>query len=238
MISTAPLRLRRDRSSWATGNIEVNGQAQTQTLIGDATQSVEGQRRNSYSIHPPALTPGQRTTFQPTDSFFVPGVITYTPHVPSPPRKERSKVLFYEEREPYYGFTNFSSHPVKYEGREYPTSEHLFQSFKFTHQPTLAEHIRTCSDRPSIAFSEALRFTPEVRSDWNTICIRSMDTALYHKFTQHKDLRRELLGTGNAKLVHNSDKDAFWGRGADGKGRNELGKALERLRAQLRREKR
>ena len=35
-------------------------------------------------------------------------------------------------------------------------------------------------------------------------------------------------------FVQNSDKDAFWGCGADGKGRNELGKALEQLRARLR----
>jgi predicted NAD-dependent protein-ADP-ribosyltransferase YbiA (DUF1768 family) len=34
--------------------------------------------------------------------------------------------------------------------------------------------------------------------------------------------------------VQDSDKDAFWGVGPDGKGRNELGKALERLRTKLR----
>lgn len=32
----------------------------------------------------------------------------------------------------------------------------------------------------------------------------------------------------------NSDKDPFWGCGADGKGRNELGRALERLRTRFR----
>lgn len=78
-----------------------------------------------------------------------------------------------------------------------------------------------------------------------------MDTVLYHKFTQHHDLKRELLATGDAELIEvlpplspvdladencfqNSDKDSFWGCGADGKGRNELGKALERLRKRLR----
>lgn len=80
-----------------------------------------------------------------------------------------------------------------------------------------------------------------------------MEETIYHKFTQHADLLKELLDTGNAELVEvrhrscsfyknsanfflpqDSDKDAFWGVGADGKGRNELGKALERLRAQLR----
>ena len=33
--------------------------------------------------------------------------------------------------------------------------------------------------------------------------------------------------------VQDSDKDAFWGVGRDGQGRNELGKCLERLRAAL-----
>lgn len=76
-----------------------------------------------------------------------------------------------------------------------------------------------------------------------------MEEALFHKFTQHSDLQAELLGTGDAELievaptcvltisslmaVQDSDKDAFWGVGADGKGRNELGKCLERLRAIL-----
>ena len=39
-------------------------------------------------------------------------------------------ILFYHKDEPHYGFTNFSAHPVDYCGKRYPTSEHLFQSFK------------------------------------------------------------------------------------------------------------
>ena len=42
----------------------------------------------------------------------------------------RQRILFYHKNDPYYGFTNFSPHPVLYKGKEYPTSEHLFQSFK------------------------------------------------------------------------------------------------------------
>jgi predicted NAD-dependent protein-ADP-ribosyltransferase YbiA (DUF1768 family) len=94
----------------------------------------------------------------------------------------RPRLLFYHSHDPHYGFTNFSPHPVLYQGRRYPTSEHLFQSFKvrcdvrpclqsliphqFEHRPNLAEHIRTCSERPSVAFAEARRFAPEVRPDW------------------------------------------------------------------------
>jgi len=152
----------------------------------------------------------------------------------SKPSSPRTRILFYHKGDPYYGFTNFSPHPVIYKGKKYPTSEHLFQSFKFqAHRPNLAEHIRTCSERPSVAFSEARRFQPEVRSDWKKVNIEMMDEALFHKFTQHSDLQAELLGTGDAELIEDSDKDAFWGVGPDGQGRNELGKCLERLRVTL-----
>ena len=48
----------------------------------------------------------------------------------SPQRAGRPQILFYNKEDPYYGFTNFSAHPVIYKGKRYPTSEHLFQSFK------------------------------------------------------------------------------------------------------------
>ncbi|KAF9444466.1 DUF1768-domain-containing protein, partial [Macrolepiota fuliginosa MF-IS2] len=146
----------------------------------------------------------------------------------------RPQILFYHKHDPHYGFTNFSPHPVKYKGKVYPTSEHLFQSFKFQgHRDDLAEHIRLYSPYPSVAFSEARRFPSHVRPDWKKVNIPKMDEALYYKFTQHNDLRVELLATGDAELIEDSDKDSFWGIGADGRGSNELGKALERLRTKL-----
>ncbi|KAJ7614088.1 hypothetical protein FB45DRAFT_874242 [Roridomyces roridus] len=146
----------------------------------------------------------------------------------------RRRILFYHKVDPHYGFTNFSAHPVTHDKKRYATSEHLFQSFKFQqHRPDIAEHIRTCSERPSAALSEARRFQPEVRSDWKDVNIQMMDLVLWHKFTQHESLKNELLATGDAELIEDSDKDSFWGIGADRRGRNELGKALERLRAKL-----
>ncbi|EGN95185.1 hypothetical protein SERLA73DRAFT_187512 [Serpula lacrymans var. lacrymans S7.3] len=147
------------------------------------------------------------------------------------------RILFYDRNDPYYGFTNFSAHTVNYKGKLYPTSEHLFQSFKFQgHRPDLAEHLRTFSTRPSDVFKEARRFQADVRPDWLQVNVEKMDETLYHKFTQHNDLLAELMGTGNAELVEDSAKDAFWGIGADGRGRNELGKSLMRLRKRLRAE--
>jgi ribA/ribD-fused uncharacterized protein len=147
--------------------------------------------------------------------------------------------LFYNRHEPHYGFTNFSNHPVKFKDKVYPTSEHLFQAIKFLpHRPLLAEHIRTNSDNPRDALSEATRFKPEVKPGWiEGGNIAAMDEAIWHKFNQHKDLKKELLSTGDAELIENSPVDAFWGCGRDGKGENKLGIALMRLRDRFRAEK-
>jgi len=64
--------------------------------------------------------------------------------------------------------------------------------------------------------------------------VQKMEETLSYKFQQHPQLKHMLLATGEAELVEDSDKDSFWGVGADRKGRNELGKALGRLRTGLR----
>ncbi|KAF8558128.1 DUF1768-domain-containing protein [Imleria badia] len=144
-------------------------------------------------------------------------------------------VLFYEKNDPLYEFTNFSPHDVVHKGKRYPTSEHLFQAFKFLDDhPEIAERIRNCGDRPMLAFDEAHRYQKWVRSDWRQVNVEKMETALRLKFTQHPDLKASLLGTGDADLVEDSPRDYFWGIGADHSGRNELGKALVRLREELR----
>lgn len=87
-------------------------------------------------------------------------------------------IFFYDKDEPYYGFTNFSSHQVKYQGKVYPTSEHLFQCLKVSNniciksalsstyyehtkflknKPRLAEHIRLYCPLPRDALSEGRR---------------------------------------------------------------------------------
>ncbi|KAJ3888168.1 hypothetical protein GG344DRAFT_54217 [Lentinula edodes] len=149
--------------------------------------------------------------------------------------RDGNRIFFYHKHQPYFEFTNFSRHAVSYEGKMYPTSEHLFQAFKFIdHNPHLAEHIRICSDLPRVALIEAHRLHEKQRSDWREVNVEKMELTLYLKFTQHRQLREKLVSTGNAELVENSDTDSFWGIGPDGRGRNELGKALERLRAYLR----
>lgn len=49
---------------------------------------------------------------------------------PSAPGGKLRAIYFYESTNPHYGFTNFSAHEVKFQGKVYPTSEHLFQALK------------------------------------------------------------------------------------------------------------
>ncbi|KAF8630184.1 hypothetical protein AX15_003063 [Amanita polypyramis BW_CC] len=175
-----------------------------QMPVSDPRSSVSSP--DSKEIPPRTASKSHKRDTKAGISLQIPSTHTPSPFSPirlsSQRSTERQRVLFYHKHDPYYGFTNFSPHPVVYKGNKYPTSEHLFQSFKFhDHRPGLAEHIRTCSERPSVAFSEARRFQPEVRPDWLQINIQKMEDVLWHKFNQHPDLKAELLSTGSAELI-------------------------------------
>ena len=64
-----------------------------------------------------------------------------------------------------------------------------------------------------------------------------MYKALIAKFTQHEDLKEQLIATGNSFLVEHTKRDKYWGDGGDGGndtiGRNMLGKLLVWVRTEL-----
>ncbi|KZT66591.1 DUF1768-domain-containing protein [Daedalea quercina L-15889] len=145
-----------------------------------------------------------------------------------------TQIRFYNRDEPYFEFTNFAPYAINWNDRTYPTAEHLFQAHKFMlNRPDIAERIRQLPSSRA-ALEEARRVRRLQRSDWLSVNIRVMDGVLEAKFTQHPLLRDMLLKTGNRELIEDSPVDSFWGCGRDDLGRNELGKALMRLRDKLR----
>jgi hypothetical protein len=60
-----------------------------------------------------------------------------------------------------------------------------------------------------------------------------MEELLRAKLSQHEKTRRLLLETGDKQLIENSAVDYYWGIGADGTGRNTLGKLWMKLRSEL-----
>ncbi|KAI0266410.1 hypothetical protein BC834DRAFT_874448 [Gloeopeniophorella convolvens] len=173
--------------------------------------------------------PGSSTTvhdYSASSTSFRPQSSRPVPHTGMP-------ICFYDADKPYYEFTNFSPHPVEYDGRVYPTAEHLYQAFKFfSTSPATAEHIRTLPS-PRAAQQEAKRHISKQRRDWMEANMSVMDEVLAAKFAQHRSLRHLLRNTGSRELIEDSPIDWFWGIGSDNTGRNELGKALMRLRERL-----
>jgi hypothetical protein len=79
---------------------------------------------------------------------------------------------------------------------------------------------------------------------WDERCVRILAAGLYHKFNQHEDLKKALLGTGSTILVEASPYDKIWGIGLSAddpramdpkqwKGKNLLGKVLTMVRERL-----
>jgi len=151
-----------------------------------------------------------------------------------PELKTDGSVIGFYERE-FYVFSNFSSFAVRWRGKEYPTSEHAYQAAKFIDTiPNLAETIRLRRSAHDAA-KQADFMRDSVPSDWPERKVSVMEEICRAKLEQHEYVRRKLLQTGDLEMVEDSPKDAFWGIGPNGDGRNELGKVWMRLRSELRR---
>lgn len=149
-------------------------------------------------------------------------------------QSSNAPVVFYEKGQPFYGFTNFAPYPVEHDNKTYPTAEHLFQARKFLDaRPDLAERIRI-TPTPRAAHDEATKLRAFQRSDWRRVSITVMEEVLEEKITRHAVLHDMLLSTGDRSIVQGDPDDDFWGAGKDRQGRNEMGKALMRVRQKLR----
>jgi ribA/ribD-fused uncharacterized protein len=141
------------------------------------------------------------------------------------------RIAFYEKGKPYYEFTNFYPAPFYDEhGIWYRTSEHYFQSHKFSDTQTkaLVRHQATAKD----AFTYAQERALDVDPDWHDRKGIIMYKALRFKFSQNLRLRQMLLNTKDSTLVEDSPLDYEWGIG-DGTGTNLLGKILMIVRHEL-----
>lgn len=141
-------------------------------------------------------------------------------------------IHFYAVRDEYGCFSNFSPHPIRLKGRDWPTSEHYFQAQKFAGHPD-EDEVRLARS-PMIAARMGRSRKRPLRPDWDVVKLEVMREAVRAKFTQHPDLTAVLLGTGDALLVEHTTKDDYWGDGGDGTGQNWLGRILKEVRAEVR----
>lgn len=131
--------------------------------------------------------------------------------------------------------SNFAGYSVKYEGIEYSTAEHAFQSAK-----TLDLSVRYMIaglDSPLEAKREGRAL--DLRSDWEDVKYDVMLEIIRIKFKRHKDIARKLAATTRDIVELNVWHDNIWGDCVCSgcrkvEGQNLLGKILMQVRKEIR----
>ena len=127
--------------------------------------------------------------------------------------------------------SNFYPAKVEMEGICYQNSEAAFQAQKCV----------DVADKASFAELTAVKAKRrgrqvKLRPDWDAVRIGIMEEVVRAKFTQNPDLAARLVATGTMPLGEGNDfGDTFWGVDAKtGKGENNLGRILMKIREELR----
>lgn len=144
---------------------------------------------------------------------------------------------------PYRWLSNFWQADVYYESIRYPSTEHAYQAAKvkeygqrqrFSTRPKMLdlETQQRWVDAPILTAGEAKKRAHNlpIRDDWEHVKYDVMMAVVFDKFFRNRDLRDQLLATGNKHLEEaNSWNDVCWGV-CRGKGKNALGQILMNIR--------
>ncbi len=129
----------------------------------------------------------------------------------------------------YAFLSNFDPSPIVLDRITYPTVEHAFQAAKTDDR---LERERMAS-LPTPGAAKRAGRKVALRPDWERVKVGIMEELVRRKFAD-PDLAGKLLATGDEELIEgNTWNDRFWGV-CRGTGRNQLGKILMRVRAELR----
>jgi ribA/ribD-fused uncharacterized protein len=146
------------------------------------------------------------------------------------------EIRFYRASEkPYGAFSNLYRRLIQFEGNVFPTAEHAYQAGKARNR-AVREWLMAAPSPALLAMAAHGLYYWDISPDWAEIKFDRMRAVLHAKFTQHEDLRRLLLSTGNARLVESATTDnavnRLWGE-VNGRGENMLGKLLAEVRTEL-----
>lgn len=147
-----------------------------------------------------------------------------------------NEIRFYKSNEKPYGvFSNLYRRTVIFEGVSYATSEHAYQAGK-ARKDNVREWILSAPSPSLVAMAAHGLYVWDVTPNWSKIKFDRMRAVLLAKFSQHADLRKILLDTGNARLVESAtvknSVNLEWGE-VNGKGKNMLGVLLMEVRTLL-----
>lgn len=129
----------------------------------------------------------------------------------------------------FYVFNNFSAHAVEFRGKLYPTAEHAYQAAKCA-DPRGQEAIRNAHSplQAKLLANETYQATKD--PEWGSKKVAVLEEILRAKLAQHSEAQEALQKSGREDIVEDSPIDYFWGTGADGSGKNMLGKLWMKIR--------
>lgn len=134
-----------------------------------------------------------------------------------------------EFRGQYRWLSNFWPATVTWWKHVYPTVEHAYQAAKTVNE----EDRRRIAEAPTAAAAKQIGKTVTQRPDWEEVKVAVMAQLLVQKFAAGGQLAQKLLDTGDQEIVEgNNWGDTFWGV-CRGKGQNNLGKLLMKIREDL-----
>lgn len=140
--------------------------------------------------------------------------------------EERLRDAIDSFRGEYAFLSNFYDCSISYNGHVYRNNEAAFQA-----QKDLSRSAEFTLLNPTMA--KRLGRKVSLRSDWERVKLGIMEEIVRCKFTQHPELKVKLLATGERLLIEgNTWNDTFWGV-CKGKGKNNLGKILMKIRKEL-----
>lgn len=143
------------------------------------------------------------------------------------------EIRFYRSSGEFGFLSNLYKKEIEFEGRKFPHSEAAYQ-FGKPKDPSVAEWIVNAPKPHLCAAMAHSLLSFDIKPEWNEIKVDRMRNILRVKFSQHEDLKKLLLGTGDAILIEDSKTDAFWGIGKKGNGKNMLGVLLMEIRKEMR----
>ena len=148
-----------------------------------------------------------------------------------------SEIRFYRANErPYGAFSNLYRRDFAFEGEVFPTAEHAYQAGK-ARKPEVRAWLMAAPSPALLAMAAHGLYYWDISPGWSTMKFDRMKRILQAKFSQHDDLQRLLLGTGDLRLVESATVDSpvnrLWGE-VNGVGQNKLGQLLMEVRAELR----
>jgi ribA/ribD-fused uncharacterized protein len=138
-------------------------------------------------------------------------------------------IKFYKLKDPYGFMGNFYLSKIFVYGRWFLNVEAAFQAQK----TNIESEVLAIQNAAKPMEARNLGQICQLRENWEQIKDIVMYDCVLAKFVQHKELRDQLLATGDEELIEDSPVDWTWGCGKDGTGKNLLGKILMRVRSEL-----